>query len=422
MWRYEEKTFTHYTAADGLAAGTVISLQTIPAGSLVAGMRTNGTLSFDGTRFKIISVAISLLGMVPGPDGLSWAAFASPAGDPGGIVRSAQMLVLGGAATSVIGPGGIARLSGDRIVSVITNFPGLRGNRISSLGRAIDGAVWAGSLNGSVIRFEGSNGVPTLVETNGLMANAIYPIHCDPRGMVWIGAFGGIAQFDGTRWKEFTQTNGAPERYVNAIESRPDGSIWFGSTDGGLARFDGQTMGPVARGSEKFVPSSVTKICRSADGNLWFATHTGVTRYDGVTWSPLDEGDGLLTGSVDSIAQDRNGVMWFGGERGLTRYQPALLTTRTPTVTVQTDLVYTNLQPLPHVTAGRLVTFKCNCVDFRTRPEKRLYRYAIVPGRVATAPEKTDARWQPATRDAQFSWPPNCEVNIPSSPNRSTET
>ncbi|MSU62494.1 MAG: response regulator [Pedosphaera sp.] len=385
LWRYEEKTFAHYTSADGLAAGAGLNLQTTPSGSLVAGIGASAVTWYEGKGFKTVAAPMMVTDMVSGPDGLMWARFVSAAP----------------------GPAGIARLSGERIVSVMTNFNGLPGNNISCLARATNGAVWAGTFDGGVIRFEGSNGVPTLVETNGLLAKAVFAIHCDKRGSVWIGTDGGVARFEGTRWTEFTLTQGAPGRRVTAIESASDGdgSVWFGNQDGGLARFDGKTMGPVAQRNEKFVPSAIMKIFRAADGTLWFATMTGVTRYDGVTWVSLDERDGLLPGTVDAIAEAPKGVMWFGGPKGLTRYQPGPATRRTPTVVVQTDRSYTDLNTLPNITAGRLVTFKCNTADFRTLPEKRLYRYAVVPGRLNSAPSKTDALWQSATRDAQFAWP-----------------
>ena len=130
-----------------------------------------------------------------------------------------------------------------------------------------------------------------------------------------------------------------------------------------------------------------------------------MTHYDGTTWVPLDEGDGLVPGAIGAMAQDAKGAMWFGSENGLTRYEPVVATNPMPAVLVQTDQVYTNLQALPHITAGRLVTFKVNTVDFRTRPEKRLYRYAVVPGRVDSAPARTNAAWQPATRTAELEWP-----------------
>ncbi|MHB8520022.1 MAG: LamG-like jellyroll fold domain-containing protein [Limisphaerales bacterium] len=381
LWRYEENTFKHYTSADGLAAGAASNLQLTPGGSLLAGVGTNRVRWSDSKGFKTVAEPTMLTDMVSGPDGLTWA-------------------ILTAAPT---GPAGIARLSGEQIVSVITNFSGLPGNRVSCLARASNGAVWAGTSAGGVIRFEGSNAVPTLVATNGLLAKAIYAIHCDRQGTVWIAADGGIVRYDGTHWKEFTE-NYAAVRLATAIESGPDGSVWFASPNG-LARFDGRTMGPIPHANGKVVPSSIIKLFRAADGALWFATITGVTRYDGVAWVPLDERDGLLPGQIDAIAQDSKGAMWFGGQKGLTRYQPVVATNRPPVVAVQTDQLYIDLKTLPDITAGRLVTFKCNTVDFRTRPEKRQYRYAIVPGRVTSTPSKTDAVWQPTTREAQFGWP-----------------
>jgi PAS domain S-box-containing protein len=164
-------------------------------------------------------------------------------------------------------------------------------------------------------------------------------------------------------------------------------------------------MKPVGASLGTYIPSGVQKIFRAADGTLWFGTLTGVTHYDGATWISLDEGDGLVSGDIGAIAQDASGGMWFGGVNGLTRYQPVVATHPMPAVLVQTDQVYTNLLALPHITAGRLVTFKVNAVDFRTRPEKRLYRYAVVPGHVDSGPAKTNAAWQPATRTAELEWP-----------------
>ena len=134
----------------------------------------------------------------------------------------------------------------------------------------------------------------------------------------------------GTNWTEFTQTNGAPGRYVVAIESGSDGNVWFGAIDGGLARFDGKMMEPVGAGFGTFIPSGVQKIFRAADGTLWFGTLTGVTHYDGTTWVPLDEGDGLVPGAIGAMAQDAKGAMWFGSANGLIRYDPVAATNPMP--------------------------------------------------------------------------------------------
>jgi PAS domain S-box-containing protein len=383
LWSYEEKTFTQYTTLDGLPGGAVNSLVVGPNTSLVVGMETNAFTWFDGKRFKSSPAPISILETVIGPDGLIWARFEpTPAC-----------------------PAGIARLRGEQLVSVMTNFPGLPGNRISCLARAANGAVWAGTLDGGVMRFEGSNAIPSLVKADGLLASRIHTIHCAAGGTVWVATEEGLVRFDGTAWKNFTRADGVPGRYVVAIESAADGSAWFASYDGSLVRFDGQKIGPVGRGTGTFVPRAVTKMFRTTAGELWFATSAGVTRYDGRTWIPLDEGDGLMPGEIRTIAQDTKGIIWFGGENGLTCYQPGIATNQGPSVVVQTDRLYSNLNALPHITAGRLVTFKSKAVDLRTRPDKRLFRYAIVPGHVISSLPDGNELWRPATREAEFAWP-----------------
>ncbi len=295
LYRYAEKSFQQYTTRNGLPQGSMNALLATPGGGLVAGVGTNGIVSFDGKRFETVNDEMTVSDMVPGPDGNIWVAFT-------GNQNSQQSIAL---------------MRGGSMVSVLTNFSGLPSGQITCLARGPDGSLWAGGGGGGVIRFEGTNAVPTLVVTNGLLTNRVFTIHCTASGTVWIGTMGGIVRYDGTRWTEFTETNGAPGRWVSAIASGPDGSVWFGSRDGGLSRFDGKTMSPVAQTRELTVPSDVRKIFCDAQGVLWFATPTGVTRYDGVAWCPLDEGDGLLSGRGDRDHAGRHG-------RNVVRQRPGL--------------------------------------------------------------------------------------------------
>ena len=383
LWRFEETTLNHFATEDGLPAESIVALSAGLDVSLTAASATNIMTRFDGRRFRPYAAPIAARDIVAGPNGTTLAALVSapPA------------------------PERIAVLQNERILSIMTNSPGLPGSQFVCLALANDGAIWAGTASNGVVRFAGTNGLVTLVRTNGLLANPVAAIHCDPRGTVWIGVYGGIVRFDGTDWKEFLPAYGAPGTLLSAIETGPDGSVWFGAQDGGLARFDGKTMKPIAPNSAAFVPSGVNKIFRAADGSLWFATLSGVTRYDGVAWVPLDEGDGLMPGMVNAVAQDSRGALWFGGDAGLTRYEPVVATNPAPILVVQTDQLHTDLNVLPPITAGRLVTFKCRSVDFRTRPDKRLFRYALVAGHVDSAPAKTANAWAAPTPSADFTWP-----------------
>ncbi len=81
----------------------------------------------------------------------------------------------------------------------------------------------------------------------------------------------------------------------------------------------------------------IFNIFRDRADVLWFASDTGLYRYDGVTWSSLEEEDGLASTVVDAITQDRDGVYWIGTDKGITCYRPIRKVSATPHLSVKAD-------------------------------------------------------------------------------------
>ena len=82
---------------------------------------------------------------------------------------------------------------------------------------------------------------------------------------------------------------------------------------------------------------------------MWIGCGDGVVRFDGITWSGLDEEDGLPPRGVGRIAQDGTGAMWFLGRDELVRYRPLRASLPAPTVSVQLDQLYRDVSQLPKV-------------------------------------------------------------------------
>jgi PAS domain S-box-containing protein len=162
---------------------------------------------------------------------------------------------------------------------------------------------------------------------------------------------------------------------------------------------EGTADRPVPRGT-------VPQILRDRDDVLWFASDSGLFRYDGVTWSSLDEEDGLPSLAVNTIAQGRDGAYWIGTVKGVTCYRPTRQAPTPPQLVVKTDRDHTAVEQIPAITSGQLVGFRFNAVDFKTQPFRRFYRCAIVPGRAETPPSKRDALWHEPTLATQFDWNP----------------
>ncbi len=69
---------------------------------------------------------------------------------------------------------------------------------------------------------------------------------------MWFGTqYGGVCRFDGTEFKTFMIKDGLAENIVRAIETTPDGVLWFG-TEGGVSRYDGEKSPPFPKGSPPF--------------------------------------------------------------------------------------------------------------------------------------------------------------------------
>jgi hypothetical protein len=105
---------------------------------------------------------------------------------------------------------------------------------------------------------------------------------------------------------------------VYCILQDRDGNLWFG-TRGGLSRYDGASWQTFTNNDylAALIPCS---ILQDTDGNLWFGIEGGLSRYDGASWQTFTTKDGLADNWIMSILQDTDGNLWFGTGGGVSRY------------------------------------------------------------------------------------------------------
>ena len=71
--------------------------------------------------------------------------------------------------------------------------------------------------------------------------------------------------------------------------------------------------------------NGITAIFQDRDGYMWFGTHYGLNRYDGINITSFYAGNSfkeLSDNTINSIAQDLAGNIWIATEQGLTVYNP----------------------------------------------------------------------------------------------------
>jgi hypothetical protein len=106
---------------------------------------------------------------------------------------------------------------------------------------------------------------------------------------------------------------------INAITEDKDGYYWLGRNDGGIIKLDPKTLEPVDTFSKKRlgVPSDIiVGSYASSDGSLWFGTYEGgLLKYKNGEWKnyrTTDPGSAMVTNNIWGITEDRWGNIWLG--------------------------------------------------------------------------------------------------------------
>jgi PAS domain S-box-containing protein len=453
VWRFDGRTWINYNTPDGLSSGRVMFITSGADGTVWFATWGGGVSAYHETSLANYNRA----------DGLAWDSVSSSCIGP-----DSSLWFASGVYSDLLRsdtPGGISRFDGTHFITY-TRADGLADNRPAGLRFAPDGKLWIATRGGGVSIFDAGKFSPLTVEGDQ-QANVVYNLEFGSNGVAWLGTGNGVYRFDGSRFDRFiaAQSGNAPEprgrvtldrrggvwcastfgagvwylppeasapggdrQFVSFTEkhgvatfggipiheSRRDGMIWFGTSEG-IYRYDGQRVSLLPRPKEGLMAQSIGSIYEDSRNRLWFGTPGGVSCFDGQLWSNLDKRDGLAGDNVQTIVEDQRGDFWFGTQNGLTRYRPRQVTPQTPSIAVQTGRPqpYHDLTALPPITTGQRVTLHFDVTDLWTVPAKRQYRYQMAEGAKTAADFKASPVWQESTSTPSWDW-------IPTRPGRYT--
>jgi diguanylate cyclase (GGDEF)-like protein len=203
------------------------------------------------------------------------------------------------------------------------------------------------------------------------------PLVEDPEGRVLAPVEGGIARWEGTRWRLIGQANGL-QRNSHTIGMTFDaaGDLWMGGTGDGVHHWLGYRDWE-AWGEAQGLPSSLIWVIRQQSSNRVLAGTD-----DGLAWvNPQSGLAGRLSsarswtyGQVDAIGDNRDGSLWAGTISGaILRIDPQTGETK------QTGRVPPRLDYALEDSAGRLfITTTTSGIYLREAPGE-------APRRVAAA-------------------------------------
>ena len=154
----------------------------------------------------------------------------------------------------------------------------------------------------------------------------VYPIVKDHENGLWIGTYYGGVDYVSPSRNQFSTLSlsdlaGADEDFsVSCFCEDTDGSVWMGSDNGGLFRYD-PARGEVARWSAPLSALNIHALCRRGD-DLWIGTYAGNLFRLHLPSGRLKEYDGSVV-SVYSLYNNTDGTLWAGTTTEICRYDEA---------------------------------------------------------------------------------------------------
>ena len=155
--------------------------------------------------------------------------------------------------------------------------------------------------------------VATVWQTEqGLPQNSVHSIAQDREGYLWVGTGGGLARFDGVRFKVFGADDipGFRATLFLSLHASALGDLWIGGNNG-VTRFHDGVFTTVAT-------STVTALREDRAGKIWISSLKGVACCAGEEAKPYTTYRGKAV--REFLLQARDGSMWFRSENEVVRF------------------------------------------------------------------------------------------------------
>jgi ligand-binding sensor domain-containing protein len=111
--------------------------------------------------------------------------------------------------------------------------------------------------------------------------NYIVSMVVESDGVVWCGTWGGgLARFDGKKWRNYTMSDGLPGNLIFMLNRDPSGKLWIG-TNNGIAVLEGDKVEAkklkILTTKDGLFSDTVFSMATGEDGSKWLGSFGGVT-------------------------------------------------------------------------------------------------------------------------------------------------
>lgn len=295
----QQYTFRNYSVDEGLAQSQVYAMCEDNNGNIWFGTRGGGLSRFDGIDFTNYTTQEGLVS---------------------NYIRCLLKDTLGNLWIGT--DNGLSIYDGKKF-STFTAVESLERITINDLIQDRQGTIWIATQKGIYHTAKGGRIVPFALE---VYEASRVPITClvqDKAGNLLAGSDHGLYRFSKEygHWnaEHFSILDKLPNNIITALSVRRDGGVWVCTYGGGVAAFCDNTFLSIKK-SDGLASNTVFDCIDAGDGMVWFATASGITKYNSnnieIPFTQITETEGLAKNVVMCTMKDSFGNLWFGTSGG----------------------------------------------------------------------------------------------------------
>ena len=147
---------------------------------------------------------------------------------------------------------------------------------------------------------------------DGLPQNTVTAIAQTPDGYLWLGTRGGLARFDGVRFRNFGLADGLQSLTIWRLAEDGRGGLWIGTVGGGLSHWHDGVISTLTS-ADGLAHDEVLALAPAEAGAVWVGTKVGLQHGGPSGFTPVVAG---APGGVVALAADPAGGVWMAAAAG----------------------------------------------------------------------------------------------------------
>ncbi len=213
-------------------------------------------------------------------------------------------------------------------------------NVVRVVHKAHNGSIWLATRNGLNQYFDNKKQFKqyNFSDYKGVNATDVYAVAEDSNGSLWLGTKDhGLLKFDPETGDlsivaaEFNTPNGLANIGIRSLYFDDEQTLWIGTIEAGLYHVDvtqgsNETVSKAITRAKHFTPNTVISISQDSHNTLWFGTGKGLyyknknaTEFNSLIYSFNDVGN-LANSQISSLYLNSSGVFWVGTIEGLNKW------------------------------------------------------------------------------------------------------